>query len=108
MKDGVVIVNTARGELLERSAFVEALTSGKVRCAGTDVLEQEPPGEDNPLRSLENFYILPHVGSYTEKSLRAMDEKMVEDVKDILKEEIPRELVNPKVLRKKNRAGISL
>jgi len=108
MKDGVIIVNTARGELLERPAFVEALTSGKVRCAGTDVLEQEPPGEDNPLRSLDNFYILPHVGSYTEKSLRAMDEKMVEDVKDILKEEIPRELVNPKVLRKKNRAGISL
>lgn len=106
MKDGVIIVNTARGELFERSSFVRALRSGKVRCAGVDVMEQEPPADDDPLLELDNLYILPHIGSYTEKSLRAMDEKMVEDVKCLTKKEVPSELVNPGVVRERNRAGV--
>ncbi|MCF7890293.1 hydroxyacid dehydrogenase [Candidatus Bipolaricaulota bacterium] len=107
MKDGVIIVNTARGELIDKSAFLSALESGKVRCAGVDVLEEEPPSSRNQLRREDNLYILPHVGSYTEKSLRAMDEKMVEDVEKLVEGEVPEEVVNPKVLREGNRAGVS-
>lgn len=106
MKDGVVIVNTARGELIEESAFLSALESDKVRCAGVDVLENEPPDSGSRLRQVDNLHILPHVGSYTERSLRAMDEKMVEDVEKLVGGEIPEEVVNPKVLREGNRAGV--
>ncbi len=106
MKDGVVIVNTARGELMEESALLSALESGKVRCAGVDVLEEEPPGEGSKVRKVDNLYVLPHVGSYTEKSLRAMDEKMVEDIEKLVKGEVPEEIVNPEVIRSGNRAGV--
>lgn len=108
MKEGVIIVNTARGELIEEDPFADALESGKVRCAGVDVLEKEPPDEENPLRAVENLYILPHVGSYTERSLRAMDEKMVEDIENLVKGKVPEEVVNPEVLRKDNRAGVGI
>lgn len=107
MKEGVIIVNTARGELMEGSALADALNAGKVRCAGVDVLEEEPPGSDNPLRDAEGLYILPHVGSYTQKSLRAMDEKMVEDVENVAGGKVPEEVVNSEVLREDNRAGVS-
>ncbi len=107
MKDDVIIVNTARGELIEESAFINALESGKVRCAGVDVLEEEPPDSSSELRQVDNLYVLPHVGSYTEKSLRAMDEKMVEDIEKLVAGEVPGEVVNPKVLRKDNRAEVN-
>ncbi|MEF8916195.1 MAG: D-isomer specific 2-hydroxyacid dehydrogenase family protein [Candidatus Bipolaricaulota bacterium] len=106
MKDGVVIVNTARGELMEESALVSALESGKVKCAGVDVLEEEPPGKRSKVREVDNLYILPHVGSYTERSLRAMDEKMVEDIETLVKGAVPDQVVNPKVIRGGNRAGV--
>ncbi|MCF7875725.1 hydroxyacid dehydrogenase [Candidatus Bipolaricaulota bacterium] len=106
MKDGVVIVNTARGELMEKSALISALESGKVRCAGVDVLEEEPPGAGSKVREVDNLYVLPHVGSYTEKSLRVMDEKMVQDIEKLVKREVPEEIVNPEVIRSGNRAGV--
>lgn len=107
MKDDVVIVNTARGELIDDSAFLGALESGKVRCAGVDVLEEEPPGPEEELLKADNLYVLPHVGSYTERSLRKMDEKMVEDVEKLNEGRVPDEVVNPKVLRIGNRAGVA-
>ena len=106
MKDGVVIVNTARGELMDESALISALETGKVRCAGVDVLEEEPPSAGSKVRELDNLYVLPHVGSYTEKSLRAMDEKMVEDIEKLVKGKVPEEIVNPEVIRSENRAGV--
>ncbi len=107
MKDDVVIVNTARGELMDDSAFLGALESGKVRCAGVDVLEEEPPGPEEELLKADNLYVLPHVGSYTERSLREMDEKMVEDVEKLNDGRVPDEVVNPKVLRTGNRAEVA-
>ncbi|MBS3765014.1 hydroxyacid dehydrogenase [Candidatus Bipolaricaulota bacterium] len=106
MKEDVVIVNTARGELMEESALVSALESGKVKCAGVDVLEEEPPGKRSKIREVDNLYVLPHVGSYTERSLRAMDEKMVEDIETLVKGGVPDQVVNPKVIRSGNRAGV--
>jgi len=106
MRQGVIIVNTARGELLDEEAFVKALRSGKVRCAGLDVLEDEPPDPGSPMVNLDNLYVLPHVGSYTDYSLRAMDAKMVEDIKRLAAGELPGAVVNPAVLRAENRAGV--
>lgn len=64
MKDGVIIVNTARGALIDEAALVDALKSGKVWTAGLDVFEDEPaihPG----LLECENAVLLPHVGTAT-------------------------------------------
>lgn len=98
MKDGVIIINTARGELIKEAELAEAVKSGKVAAVGLDVSEREPIEPDNPLLGLENVYIVPHIGGYTEYSLRKMDEKMVEDIEAIVRGKIPDQLVNPEVL----------
>ena len=64
MKDGVVVVNTARGAVMDEAALVEALDSGKVFSAGLDVYEEEPkihPG----LLSNQNVILVPHMGTWT-------------------------------------------
>ncbi len=106
MKDGVIIVNTARGELIDSGALLSALQSGKVQSLGTDVAETEPIEPDNPLLDLPNVYIIPHIGSYTRRSIRKMDEKMVVDVERAIAGRTPDEVVNPAVLRTSNRIGI--
>lgn len=107
MRDGVIIVNTARGELIQQDALVEAVRAGKVSAVGLDVAEQEPIEDDNPLLDLPGVHVIPHIGSYTERSIRKMDEKMVVDVERVLAGELPDEVVNPRVLRTENRAGIT-
>jgi glyoxylate reductase len=72
MKDGVVIVNTARGPIIDEAALVDALNSGKVFSAGLDVFEEEPkihPG----LMENENVVLLPHVGTSTWESQKGME-----------------------------------
>jgi glyoxylate reductase len=73
MKTGVVIVNTARGKIMNESDLVDALESGKVWSAGLDVFETEPHVHpkllDNP-----RVLLLPHVGTFTSGSRRRMEE----------------------------------
>jgi D-3-phosphoglycerate dehydrogenase len=66
-KDGVVIVNAARGGLIVESALVDALNSGKVRAAGLDVFDTEPC-TDSPLFGLENTVVTPHLGASTSEA----------------------------------------
>lgn len=62
MKDGVIIINTARGPLINESELKEALQSGKVYSAGVDVVSEEPMRGDNPLLGLQGCVITPHIG----------------------------------------------
>lgn len=69
MKDGVILINTARGGLINENDLAEALKSGKVRFAGLDVYRNEPPA-DSPLLSLENVLLTPHLGAQTSENMR--------------------------------------
>ncbi len=64
MKKGVVIINCARGGIVDEQALCEALTNGKVKGAAVDVFEKEPP-ENNPLLKLDNVILSPHIGAST-------------------------------------------
>lgn len=74
MKDGVIIVNTSRGELISVQALAKALAEGKVSAAALDVVEGEPIDESHPLLEFENVIITPHIAAYTREALEGMDE----------------------------------
>lgn len=84
MKDGVVIVNTARGPVVDESAIKEGLLSGKIHGYGSDVFENEP-FVDMDFVSLPNVTSLPHMGTSTVETIRSMEELVVENVESYYK-----------------------
>ena len=69
MKPGAVLINTARGGLIDEDALAEALKNGRLSAAGLDVLTTEPPAADNPLIGLENCILTPHM-AWAPKEMR--------------------------------------
>ena len=69
MKKGSVLVNTARGELVDQARLVEALTSGHLRGAGLDVFAEEPLPRGSPLLGLPNAVFAPHIAWLTPETL---------------------------------------
>lgn len=93
MKDGVILINTARGGLIVEEDLMEALESGKVYGAGLDVLREEPPVKDNPLFHTEKTAITGHIAWLTKESrLRAVD-MAIENFKHYLNG-IPTSIIN--------------
>lgn len=72
MKPTAVLVNTARGEIVDQDALVQALAKGQIFAAGLDVMTPEPLPLESPLMSLPNVFLLPHIGSATFEARRAM------------------------------------
>jgi D-3-phosphoglycerate dehydrogenase len=89
MKKGVMIVNTARGPLVDQKALVDALDSGKVGGAALDVLEQEPPPKDSPLTGRDNVILTPHTAFYSVDALQELQTKAANDVASVLSGEKP-------------------
>ena len=81
MKDGVMIINTARGKLINDQDLSDALTSGKVRYAGIDVYHAEPP-KDSPLLAVDNILLIPHLGAQTYENMGRIGDIVVELIKD--------------------------
>ncbi|WP_349435364.1 D-glycerate dehydrogenase [Pararhizobium sp. A13] len=79
MKPEAFLINTARGDVVDENALVEALETGVIRGAGLDVFEAEPNVPER-LRGLDNVVLLPHLGSATEETRTAMGMKVVENV----------------------------
>lgn len=84
MKDGVVIINAARGKLIDESDLAEALKSGKVKAAAVDVYSVEPP-VNNPLIGLPNVLHTPHLGASSEEAQRNVAIEIVQQVVDALR-----------------------
>jgi D-3-phosphoglycerate dehydrogenase / 2-oxoglutarate reductase len=84
MKDGVIVINTARGKLIDEAALAEALQSGKVRTAALDVYSVEPPA-NNPLIGLPNVLHTPHLGASTMEAQRDVATQIVDQVMDALR-----------------------
>jgi D-3-phosphoglycerate dehydrogenase len=94
MKDGVVIINCARGEIVNSAEMAEALKSGKVGGYATDVLDQEPPPADHPLLKAPNCLITPHIGSRTYESVERQAMMATQNLIHCLKGEKPLAQVN--------------
>jgi len=102
MKKTAIIVNTARGELIDEDALVKALKNGDIAGAALDVLEKEPPPPDSELLKLENVIITPHTAAHTWEAVRKMGDMVTEDIIAVLSGKKPKYIANPEVLEKGN------
>ncbi len=90
MKPGAFLINTARGDVVEEAALVDALKSGQIAGAGLDVFEKEPAISD-ALLEMENVVLLPHLGSATTETRIAMGMRVVENVEAFFAGDTPRD-----------------
>lgn len=97
MRPTAVIVNTARGALIDRLALEEALINGRIGGAGIDVLEEEPPSGDEPVLNLPNAVVTPHIAWYSEESHRRNMEQAMDELVGVLQGKRPRYVVNPEI-----------
>lgn len=93
MKPSAVLINIARGELIDEAALVEALQKGQLKGAGLDVFEEEPLPADHPLLQLDNVLLTPHSSGYTPQTPRRRMEAAVANVERIAKGQPPGDLV---------------
>ena len=84
MKSGVILINTARGPLIAEADLREALLSGKVFAAASDVVSAEPIKADNPLLGLPNMIITPHIAWAPKESRQRLMDIAVENLKAFL------------------------
>jgi D-3-phosphoglycerate dehydrogenase len=98
MKNTAYIINTARGGIIDESALVQALDAREIAGAALDVLEREPP-VGSQLLGREDVILTPHTGFYSEESLLELQTKAAEEVARVLDGHLPRNPVNPEVLR---------
>jgi len=94
MKPGGILVNTARGGLVNEAALVAALDSGHLRGAGLDVLEVEPPSVDHPLLDRENVVVTPHMAWVSSSALIRVRRAAATQIRSVLNGLVPSDAVN--------------
>lgn len=101
MKPEAILVNTARGQLVDEPALTEALKNGKLFGAGLDVFEREPADPKNPLFALPNVLCTPHIGSTTTGASAQMGVIMSQNILCWLRGEVydPANFINPQVMK---------
>jgi phosphoglycerate dehydrogenase-like enzyme len=93
MKPGAVLVNTARGAIVDTLALAEALRDGRLGGAGIDVYEEAPLSPDHPLRGCQTAVLTPHSAAYSEEALAEIRNRAVADAVRVLRGEPPRDPV---------------
>jgi D-3-phosphoglycerate dehydrogenase len=94
MKPNSILVNTARGSLVDEVALHDALSTGRILGAGLDVFEREPP-QSNPLLTLSNVVVSDHAAWYSEATVKAIQAGAAEQARQIMAGETPTNWVNP-------------
>jgi phosphogluconate 2-dehydrogenase/gluconate 2-dehydrogenase len=107
MKPGAIFINGARGRIVDESALVAALESGRLRAAGLDVFEREPLAPSSPLAQLPNVVALPHAGSATVETRYAMCQLAVDNLISALAGR-PRHVVNLSAMARRRSAAAQL
>jgi phosphoglycerate dehydrogenase-like enzyme len=102
MRQDAVLINTARGPIVDETALIEALSTKRIRGAALDVFEREPLGADSPLVAMDNVILSSHSIAWTEELFRDMGRIDCEGALAIYRGEVPNNVVNPQVL---NRPG---
>ena len=97
MKKTACLINTARGELVDELALIEALKAGRIASAALDVFEKEPHPADSPLRQMQNVLLSPHVAGQTHEALVRIAIWGAEQILDELAGKLPRYVYNPEV-----------
>lgn len=87
MKDGVILINTSRGGLIDEADLVQALNAGKIAGAGLDVMINEPPKSDNPLIGAKNCIVTPHIAWAPKEARARLLDIAVENIKAFIKNE---------------------
>jgi len=100
MKPGAVIVNTARGPIIQQQALIEVLQRKGIRGAALDVFEKEPLESDSPLLSLDNVILTSHSVAWTEELFRDMGRADCEGALAIARGEVPPHVVNRDVVER--------
>jgi glyoxylate reductase len=98
MKPGAILINTARGAVVDQRALYRSLKAGHLGGAGLDVTDPEPIADDDPLVKLANVVITPHIGSASHTSRTKMAETAVENIIAALEGRLPRFCANREVV----------
>lgn len=101
MKKDALLINQARGKVVDEEALVQALKEGRIGGYATDVYEHEPPDPTWELLSLKNVVVAPHLGGGTREARLRACTALAEDIARVSRGEIPKHLVNREVLQKK-------
>ena len=99
MKSTSILINCARGGIVNEKALYDALTKNKIRSAGLDVYDDEPSTSSNPLFSLDNILLSPHIAGVTQEATIRMSKQAVQNVLDVFDNKVdPDVIINKNVL----------
>ena len=93
LKPGAIVVNTARGGIVDEAALASALADGRVAAAGLDVFDDEPPATDHPLLAFDQVVLTPHVAGLTQQAAERMAVSSVQNVVDFFAGRIDPDLI---------------
>jgi D-3-phosphoglycerate dehydrogenase len=101
MRPGALLINTARGELIDEAALQRALEKKHLAGAALDCFGKEPPGADHPLLRMAQVIATPHMGAHTDEAVNAMGRMSLDACLAVLRGERPGHIVNPEVYKKR-------
>ena len=98
MKNSAVLVNVARGGIIDQSALLKALDEDEIAVAGLDVTDPEPPAENDPVRTHDDIILTPHVAWYSDAALEELRRIPAEEAVRVLENETPENVVNTELV----------